>query len=53
MADMKTNLTKLISNVITSLQTELTTNMASFQTFIQQEMHKQIAEVFQTIQVLN
>jgi len=53
MADMKMDLTKLLNTKMTSVKTKFTNTMTNFQTTICKELHDQIAEVLQTIQVLN
>jgi len=53
MADIKTNMTKTISQEITTLHTDITEQLATLLTTIMTNFNKQIAEVIATIQALN
>jgi len=53
MADMKTDLQKVMSKEITELQTKLTTQITHLSTTLTKDFNSQIAEVLQTIHALN
>jgi len=53
MADMKTNLQKVMSKEIIELQTELTTQIMHLSTTLTKDFNSQIAKVLQTINTLN
>ncbi len=53
MADMQNNLTKLISTKIQNLQAEFTVQTTNLSATITKDVNLQIAEVLQTIHILN
>jgi len=53
MADMKNNLTHMVSQEITNLRTELTGQLNTMTTTLKQDMNNQISNVLKTITTLN
>jgi len=53
MADMKNDLTRMVSQEITNLHTELTGQLNTMTTTLKQDMNTQISDVIQTIAALN
>jgi len=52
-ADMKHDITRIITTKITSIRNEITSKLTELHTKISTKVHQQIAEVLQTIQTLN
>ena len=53
LADMKQDLSRIISDEITSVRTEITDKLTELHATINSDVKQQIAEVLQTIQILN
>jgi len=53
LADMKQDIAKLVTTELASMQGELTSHLTKFKAAIHSNMNNQIAELLQTIQVLN
>jgi len=53
MADMKNDLTRMVSQEITNLRTKLTGQLNTMMTTLKQDMNTQISDVLQTIAALN